>query len=154
MNDAQVDDDGNDGLNRFQKLAILDLSYNPIERISDGTLRPYRSSLRTLRLNGTAIQKPADLPTMTRGILGELSLDFPDFQPTMSFVEGLSNDVKISLLNSRRSHRSVHRLLDQWQHRSAMGMVVRRLRRFAISNPPARPGADDDIPTDGWSTEF
>lgn len=74
--------------------------------------------------------------------------------PDRQFVLCTGN-AQVILKASRRSHRSVHALIAKLgKDPKHAGLVQQLCNNFLVENSPARPGSDDDLASDGWSTEF
>ena len=147
----------------FPLLEILDLTDNEaLTRIDSDIIGPYMRTLTDLRLTATRIRRPQQLgitASLASSTLTNLNLDRTDFQVTRQFMELMPDRVHVSLWDSRRSHRAIDRLAREVESDKSITdeearTLTRRRMRVHTLNAPARPGSDDDIPSDGWSTEF
>jgi hypothetical protein len=132
-----------------------------ISTIHADLFAPFRS-LRRLDLSHTGITDCSRFASHMHSALTHLSFDGNDFLPTAAFARSYRHLHDCSMVDSRRSHRAYHNVQRQLQAMIEHGdeaadclLTLEFLeRRVHVTNPPARPGFDDPVDSDGWSTEY
>jgi hypothetical protein len=133
-----------------------------ISTIHADLFKPF-STLRRLDLSHTGIIDCSRFASHMHTALTHLSFDSNDFLPTVAFARNYRHLQDCSMVDSRKSHRAYHDVQRQLQaviehsgDEAADCLITLEFleRRVHVTNPPPRPGLDDPVESDGWSTEY